>query len=109
MRVSCLDQVAVGVGAAVAVERPAVADELDLVHVEVAHDQLRLVGVADVADELALGIDEVALAVEVVVADVGLDADPVDRADVVHVGDGGRRLLDPPDVLGRARGWWPTG
>src|SRR6478736_927533 len=94
------DQVFVGVGAAVAVEGPAVADLLDLVEVEVAHDQLRLVGVADVADELALGVDEVALAVEVVVADVGLDADAVDGADVVHVGDGGRRLLDPPDVLG---------
>ena len=95
-------QVAVGVGATVAVERPAVTDELDLVHVEVAHDQLGLVGVADVADELALGVDEVALAVEVVVADVGLDADPVDRPDVVHVGDGGGRLLDAPDVLRQA-------
>ena len=46
-------------------------------------------------------IDEVALAVEVVVAE-RLDADPVDGADVVHVGDGGRRLLDAPDVLGQA-------
>ena len=73
------DDLVVGVGAAVAVERPAVADLLDLVEVEVAHDQLRLVRVADVADELALGIDEVALPVEVVVADVGLDADAVDR------------------------------
>ena len=97
-----LDQLVVGVGAAVAVERPAVADQLDLVHVEVADDQLGLVGVADVADELALRVDEVALAVEVVVADLGLDADPVDRPDVVHVGDRRGRLLDAPDVLAQA-------
>ena len=49
--------------------------------------QLLVVGDADVADELAARVDEVALAVEVVVADVGLDADPVDRPDVVAVGD----------------------
>src|SRR5258707_448119 len=55
-----------------------------------------------VADELAARVDEVALAVEVVVADVGLDADPVDRPDVVAVGDRVARLLDPPEVLGQA-------
>ena len=96
-----LDDLVVGVGPAVAVERPAIADLLDLVEVELADDQLGLVRVADVADELALGVDEVALPVEVVVADVGLDADAVDRPDVVHVGHGGGRLLDPPDVLGQ--------
>src|SRR4051794_2092162 len=102
IRWSGLHQLSVRVGPAVAVEGPAVAHRLDEVHVEVAHDQLRLVGVADVADELALRIHEVALSVEVVVADVGLDADPVDRPDVVHVGDGGGRLLDAPDVLRQA-------
>ena len=55
-----------------------------------------------VADELAARVDEVALAVEVVVADIGLDADPVDRPDVVAVGDGVADLLDPPQVLGQA-------
>jgi hypothetical protein len=50
-----LDQLVVGVGTAISVERPAVAHELDLVEVEIAHDELRLVGVADVADELTLG------------------------------------------------------
>src|SRR3954462_7277002 len=98
---SGLDELVVGVGAAVAVERPTVADHLDLVHVEGAHDQLRLERVADLADELALGIDEVALAVEVVVAEL-LDADPVDRPDVVHVGHRRRRLLEAPDVLRQA-------
>ena len=39
-----LHELVVGVGAAVAVERPAVADQLDLVQVEVADDQLGLVG-----------------------------------------------------------------
>src|SRR5215213_9091160 len=38
-------EVAVGVRPPIAVERPAVAHRLDHVHVEVAHDQLRLVGV----------------------------------------------------------------
>ena len=66
--------------------------------VEIADDQLRLVRVAVVADVLATWIDEVALAVEVVLAE-RLDADPVDRADVVHVGHGSGRLLDPPQVL----------
>ena len=46
--------VVVRVGPAIAVERPPVADLADLVEVEVADDQLRLVGVADLADELAL-------------------------------------------------------
>ena len=59
-------------------------------------------GRAEVADELAARVDEVALAVEVVVADVRLDADPVDGPDVVAVRDGVARLLDPPQVLGQA-------
>src|SRR5436190_2053562 len=49
---SRLHQFAVGVGAAIAVERPPITDQLDLVHVEVAYDQLRLVRVGDVADGL---------------------------------------------------------
>ena len=61
-------QVGVGVGPPVAVELPGVADLHDLVHVEVADDELLLMGVADVADELAARVDEVALAVEVVLA-----------------------------------------
>src|SRR4026209_2127840 len=44
-----LDQLVVGVGTAISVEGPAVAHELDLVEVEVAHDELRLVAVAAVA------------------------------------------------------------
>ena len=78
-------QVAVGVGPAVAVEGPAVADLGEQVEVEVADDQLGIVVVADVADELALRVDEVRRAVEVVVAE-RLDADAVDGADEVLVG-----------------------
>src|SRR6478735_12248906 len=94
-------QVVVGVRAPVAVERPALADRLDEVEVEVADDELRLVRVALVADVVALGVDEVGLAVEVVVAEV-LDTDPVDGAHVVLVGHGGGRLLDRPEVLAQA-------
>ena len=60
-----------------------------------------LYGVADVADELPSRVDEVALPVEVVLAE-RLDADAVDRADVVHVRDRRRRLLEPPEVLAQA-------
>ena len=54
------------------------------------------------ADELAARVDEVALAVEVVVADLGLDADPVDRPDEVAVRDGVADLLDAPQVFAEA-------
>ena len=62
------DDLVVGVGAPVTIERPPVSHLADLAEVEVPHDRLRLVRIADLADELAFGIDEVALAVEVVVA-----------------------------------------
>ena len=90
------------VGTAVAVELPGVADLDDLVEVEVAHDQLLVMGRSDVADELSARVDEVALAVEIVVAVLGLDADPVDGPDVVAVGHGVADLLDPPEVLRQA-------
>src|SRR3954468_11441789 len=96
-----LHQLVVGVGPAVPVEGPAITYQFDLVDVEVAHDELRLVRVAHVADELTFGVHEVALPVEVVVAE-RLDAHAVDGADVVHVGDGSGRLLDAPDVLAEA-------
>ena len=51
----------------------------------------------DVADELAARVDEVAGAVEVVVA-VLLHAHPVDRGDEVLVGHRGRGLLELPQV-----------
>src|SRR5919198_274057 len=94
---SASDDRVVGIRPAVPVERPAVAHRADLVQVQVAHDQLRLVRVAHLAHELSLGVDEVALPVEVVVAQ-WLDADTVDCADVVHVRRRGRRLLEAPDV-----------
>src|SRR4051812_22379970 len=96
-----LHQLVVGVGPAVSVEGPSIAYQFDLVDVEVAHDELRLVGVAHVTDELTFGVYEVALPVEVVVAE-RFDANTVDGADVVHVGDGSGRLLDAPDVLAEA-------
>src|SRR5688572_11895192 len=51
---SRLGEAVVGVRTAVAVELPPVADLLQQVEVEVADDQLRVVRVADLADELAL-------------------------------------------------------
>src|SRR4051794_32823484 len=81
---------------------PCVADLADQVEVEVADDQLLVVGAADLADELAARVHEVALAVEVVVTVVGLDADAIDGPDVVAVGNGVADLLDAPQVFGEA-------
>src|SRR5215470_3418005 len=52
-------------------------------------------------DELPARVGEVGLPVEVVVAE-RLDADPVDRADKVLIGDRGTGLLQPPQVLRQA-------
>jgi hypothetical protein len=71
---SLLDQLAVGVRTSITIERPAITDFPDLGQVEIAHHELGPIGVADVADELALGVDEVALSVEVVVTEL-FDAD----------------------------------
>src|SRR5687767_3318084 len=65
-RKSGLGQGAVGVGTAVAVEGPPVADLGEQSQVEIADHQLGLVGVGRLADELALRVDEVGGAVEVV-------------------------------------------
>ena len=65
------DQVPVGLGTAVAVELPRLADLRDQVEVQVADEQLLVVRAADAADDLAARVDEVALAVEVVVAELG--------------------------------------
>jgi len=89
------DEILVGVRSAVAVELPELADLGDHVHVKVADDQFLVGRVAHVPHELAAGIHEVGLAVEIVVPQ-WLDADPVDGADVVAVGQGVRDLLHPP-------------
>src|SRR5215510_6152779 len=90
-------QAFVRVRAAVPVELPQVPDLGQLVHVQVTDDDL-VGGVGGgFPDDLAARVREVGLAVEVVVAE-RLDPDPVDRADVVLVGNRGRRLLQLPQV-----------
>ena len=96
------DEVLVRVGSPVAVELPGLADLGDQVQIHVPDDELLVVGRAELADELAAWRDEVALAVEVVVAVVLFDADPVDRPDEVAVRDRVADLLDPPQVLALA-------
>src|SRR5687768_3679559 len=95
------DEVVVGIGPAVAVELPELPHLRHLLEVEVTHDQLFLVGVADVADELAARIGEVGLAVEVVLAE-WLDAHAIDGPHEIAVGNGVGHLLDAPQVLGQA-------
>src|SRR5215831_13850608 len=96
-----LRQRAVGIRAPVPVELPQLPYLAEHPHVQVADDDL-LGGVGGgPADDLPARVGEVGLPVEVVVAE-RLDADPVDGADVVLVGDRGAGLLQPPQVLRQA-------
>src|SRR6188474_2159048 len=95
-------EIVVSVGPAVPVELPRLADFLDLVEIHVPDEQLLVMGRAQIADELAARVTEVALAVEVVIAEVLLDPDPVDRPDEIAVRDGVADLLDPPEIFAEA-------
>src|SRR5215469_3017037 len=96
-----LGQRAVGVRAPVPVELPQLPDLVEHGHVQVAdHNLLGRIG-GGPAHDLPARVGEVGLPVEVVVAE-RLDADPVDRADEVLVGDRGAGLLQPPQVLRQA-------
>src|SRR5579859_3403703 len=96
-----LRQQAVGVRAPVAVELPQVPDLFQQAHVQVAHHDLfgRVGG--GPAHDLPARVGEVGLPIEVVVAQ-WLDADAVDRAHEVLVGDRRAGLLQPPQVLRQA-------
>ena len=59
-------------------------------------------GAANVTDELATRIDEVALPVEIVVAEILLDSDAIDRANEIAVRQGVRHLLDTPQIFGKS-------
>jgi len=85
----------------IAVERPTIAHHANLVHVQVANNQFGLEWVANVANELALWVNEVALAVEVVRAIVLFNANAIACAAVIPVGNRSSRLLDLPDVSGQ--------
>src|SRR3954452_7618106 len=95
------------VRAPVPVELPRLADPPDRVEVDVAHDDLALVGARDVAHVVAVRADEVRRAVErhsLLAELVELAADPVVGADEVAVRDRGRRLLELPQPVGDAGG-----
>src|SRR4029079_9115432 len=86
--------------------RPAVAEELprvphlaDLVEVELRGDEGVLVALG-LRQELPARIAEVALPVKLADVPRPFEADAVDGADEVAVGDGVRRLLELPEVLG---------
>src|SRR4029079_3799962 len=89
---------AVGLGAAIPVELPGVADFLDHVEIEARDHQFVLVAAA-LGDEASPRIAEVALAVELADVPRRLHPDPVDRADEVAVRAGVRRLLQLPQIL----------
>src|SRR5690606_7579688 len=94
-------QRAIRVRPAIAIELPQVADLGQLGHVQIPHDHFVLGVRGRVTDQLPPRVDEVGLAVEVVVAQ-RLHPDPVDGADEVLVGHRGRGLLQPPQVLRQA-------
>src|SRR5262245_30731657 len=85
VRMSVLDQRAIGVGAAIAEELPGPADLLDQIEIERRDQQLVLV-LAGARDDLAARIAEVRVAVELADVPRRLAADPVDRADEVAIG-----------------------
>src|SRR6266536_3765496 len=96
------DQVFVHVRPPVTEELPRLADLLDLVEVHVPDEELLFVRVPQRSDELAARVAEVALPVEIVVADVGFDADPVDGPNEVAVGHRVADLLDAPEVFAQS-------
>src|ERR1043165_3982278 len=91
----------VALRAPVAVELPGVPHFLDQVEVEVGDDDLVLVA-AGLGDDLAAGVAEVGLSVELADVPGGLAPDAVDGADKVLVGDGVGRLLELPEVFAEA-------
>jgi hypothetical protein len=88
---------------AVAEELPRVAHLADEVEVQVAHDDVLVLGAAALADEVALGIDELARPVEgdrLLAVLVVLAPDAVRGADEVAVRRGRGRLLEVPEPVG---------
>src|SRR3954453_13660766 len=96
----------VGVRAPVAVELPVVAHLPDHVHVQVSHQHLLLVGTAELADEVAPGVDDLAGAVEVdrlVAVLVVLEAHAAGLEHEVADGHGGPRDLALPQPVREPR------
>src|ERR1700680_2748240 len=87
-----LGQYAVAFRPPVPEELPYFANFQDHVQVEVRHQHLILV-TAGLGDDLAAGIAEITLAVELADAPGFLFANPVDGADEISVGHGVGRLL----------------
>src|ERR1035437_10331511 len=95
---SALAKLVVGLGSAVSVKGPCPPDVVDHSEVEIAH-HYRLVDIGgNLAYELAAGVDEIRLPVELVGAQ-RLHTDAVDRSDEVLVRDRRCRLLEAPQVL----------
>src|SRR6516165_8668019 len=95
-----LGQLAVGLGPAVAEELPGVADLADLVEVEVG-DQHLVFAVRSLGDDLPARAAEVGGAVELVLVQRRLHADPVARRDPEPVRHRVRGLLELPQVPGQ--------
>src|ERR1019366_8872789 len=95
------DDGSVSFGSAVAVELPHVAHFFDLVQVHVSHYYLVLVAAAH-GDHLSPRIAEIGLAIELADGPGLFDADAVDGANKVLVGDGMGGLFKPPEVFAQA-------
>src|SRR5258708_8944717 len=94
-----LRQLTVGLGPPVAEELPGVAHLADLVQVEVS-DQHLVLAVRGLGHDLPARAAEVRGAVELMLVQRRLDADPVARRDPEPVGHRVRGLLELPQVLG---------
>src|SRR5216683_4546030 len=91
----------IGLGAAVTVELPRVADLLNFVEVQVGDEEFILVA-AGLRNNFAARIAKVALSVEFANLPGMLGADAVYGGDKVSVGDGVGGLLEFPEILGEA-------
>jgi len=98
---ACACDFAVGLGAAVAIKLPGVADFLDVVEIEFSDEQFVLVA-ARLRHNLSTWIAEIALAVEFADFPRSFCADAIDGSDEVLVGDGMGGLLELPEIFGEA-------
>src|SRR5918993_4992735 len=92
----------VGLGPPVPIELPRVAHLLNQPEVEIGDDEFIAVAAAD-REYLPARVAEVALPVELADIPGRFDADAIDRADEIAVRYRVCRLLEFPQVLGKAR------
>src|SRR5436309_9121847 len=91
----------IGLGAAVAIKLPGVANFLDFVEVQVGDEQFVLIA-AGLGDDFPARITKIAFAVKLANLPGMLGANAVDSRDEIRVGNGMGGLLELPKVFGKS-------